>query len=70
MILEQKNATYSYFADPMYIFMDEEFNQYEVEKDNLGDVMNFIEEGMDDICKVVFYNEKAISVELPTTIVR
>ncbi|MBQ0715120.1 elongation factor P [Paraperlucidibaca wandonensis] len=70
VILEQKNATYSYFADPMYIFMDEEFNQYEVEKDNLGDVMNFIEDGMDDICKVVFYNEKAISVELPTTIVR
>lgn len=70
VILEQKKATYSYFADPMYIFMDEEFNQYEVEKDNLGDVINFIEDGMNDICDVVFYNEKAISVELPTTIVR
>ncbi len=70
VILENKDVTYSYFSDPMYIFMDEEFNQYEVEKDNLGDVMNFIEDGMDDICKVVFYNEKAISVELPTTIVR
>lgn len=70
IVLEQKKATYSYFADPMYVFMDEEFNQYEVEKDNLGDVINFIEDGMEDVCDLVFYNGKAISVELPTTIVR
>ena len=70
VVLEQKKATFSYFADPMYIFMDEEFNQYEVEKENLGDVINFIEDGMEDVCSVVFYNGKAISVELPTTIVR
>ena len=70
IILEQKKATYSYFADPMYVFMDEEFEQYEVEKENLGDTINFIEEGMDDVCEVVLYQCKAISVELPTTIVR
>ena len=70
VVLEQKKATFSYFADPMYIFMDEEFNQYEVEKENLGDAINFIEEGMDDVCEVVLYEGKAISVELPTTIVR
>jgi elongation factor P len=70
VILEKKNATFSYFADPMYVFMDEEFNQFEVEKDNLGDAVNFIEEGMDDVCEVVLYEGKAISVELPTTIVR
>src|ERR1700757_213399 len=34
--LEKKEATYSYYQDPMYVFMDNEFNQYEVEKDNLG----------------------------------
>ena len=34
VILEKKEATYSYFADPMYICMDEEFNQYEVEAEN------------------------------------
>ena len=70
IILEQKKATYSYFADPMYVFMDEEFEQYEVEKENLGDTINFIEDGMDDVCEVVLYQGKAISVELPTTIVR
>ena len=31
--LEKKEATYSYFADPMYVFMDHEFNQFEVEKE-------------------------------------
>ena len=70
VILEKKDVTYSYFADPMYVFMDTEFNQYEVEKENLGDAINFIEEGMDDVCEVVLYEGKAISVELPTTIVR
>lgn len=70
VILETKKVTYSYFADPMYVFMDEEFNQYEVEAENLGEAAHFIEEGMEDICQVVFYNEKAISVELPTVIVR
>ncbi|HET8732021.1 MAG TPA: elongation factor P [Moraxellaceae bacterium] len=70
VILEKKDVTYSYFADPMYVFMDTDFNQYEVEKENLGDAINFIEEGMDDVCEVVLYEGKAISVELPTTIVR
>ena len=70
VILEKKDVTYSYFADPMYVFMDTDFNQFEVEKENLGDAINFIEEGMDDVCEVVLYEGKAISVELPTTIVR
>jgi translation elongation factor P/translation initiation factor 5A len=29
--LGQKECTYSYFADPMYVCMDSEYNQYEVE---------------------------------------
>src|SRR6266576_3424131 len=33
--LEKKEVTYSYFADPMYVFMDDEFNQYDVEKGNM-----------------------------------
>ena len=70
VILERKECTYSYFADPMYAFMDTEYNQYEVEKDNMGDAFHFIEDGMTDICEVTFYEGKAISVELPTTIVR
>ena len=70
LILDRKDCTYSYFNDPLYVFMDEEFNQYDVEKDNLGDVLNYIVDGMEDVCQVTFYNGKAISVELPITIVR
>ena len=33
--LERKEVTYSYFADPMYVFMDQEFNQFDVEKENM-----------------------------------
>ena len=47
----------------MYVFMDTEYNQYEVEKDNMGDALNYLEDGMP--CEVVFYEGKAISVELP-----
>ena len=44
--LERKDCTYSYFADPMYVFMDEEYHQYEVEADNMSDALPFIEDGM------------------------
>ena len=70
VILDKKDVTYSYFADPMYIFVDSDYEQYEVEKENLGDAINFIEDGMEETCEAVFYNGKAISVELPNTIVR
>ncbi|MCB6184172.1 elongation factor P [Leeia sp. TBRC 13508] len=70
VILDKKECTYSYFADPMYVFMDTEFNQYEIEADNMGDVLQYLQDGMEDVCEVTFYNGKAISVELPTTIVR
>ncbi|MDX8385164.1 MAG: elongation factor P [Gallionella sp.] len=68
VILDRKDCTYSYFSDPMYVFMDEEFNQYEIEVESMGDALNYLEDGMP--CEVVFYNEKAISVVLPNTIVR
>jgi elongation factor P len=68
IILDRKECTYSYFADPMYVFMDSEYNQYEIESESMGDAVNYLEDGMP--CEVVFYDEKAISVELPNTIVR
>ena len=70
VVLDKKECTYSYFADPMYVFMDTEYNQYEIEAENMGDTLNYLVDGMEDVCEVVFYNGKAISVELPTTIVR
>ena len=70
VVLERKQCTYSYFADPMYVFMDEEFNQYEIEAENIGDAIKFIVDGMEEQCEVTFYDGKAISVELPTISVR
>ncbi len=66
--LDRKECTYSYFADPLYVFMDADFNQYEIEADNLGDALNYLDAGMP--VEVVFYEGKAISVEMPTTVLR
>jgi len=66
--LEKKEVTYSYFADPLYVFMDNEYNQHEVERDNLGDAINYLEDGL--ACELTFYEGKAISVEMPTSVVR
>jgi len=68
VVLDRKEVTYSYFADPLYVFMDSEYNQYEVESDNMGEAISYLEDGM--ACEAVFYDGKAISVELPTTVVR
>ena len=66
--LDRKEVTFSYFADPMYVFMDIEYNQYEIEAEYMEDALKYLEDAMP--CEVVFYNGKAISVELPTSLVR
>ncbi|MDR0673075.1 MAG: elongation factor P [Zoogloeaceae bacterium] len=66
--LDRKEVSYSYFSDPMYVFMDAEYNQYDIEAENMTDALKYLEDGMP--CEVVFYNDKAISVELPTSVVR
>ena len=68
VVLEKKECTYSYFADPMYAFMDTDYNQFEVESENMGDAIQYLEDAMP--VEVVFYEGKAISVELPTSLVR
>jgi elongation factor P len=68
LVLDRKEVTYSYFADPMYVFMDADYNQYEVEAEMMEDALNYLTDGMP--CEVVFYDGKAISVELPTSVVR
>ena len=68
VVPERKECTYSYFAEPMYVFMDADFNQYEVEGENMGDAAQYIEDGMP--VEVVFYDGKAISVEMPNSVVR
>ena len=68
IVLEKKEVTYSYFADPMYVFMDAEYNQYEIEPDTMTDALKYLEDAMP--CEVTFYDGRAISIELPTSLVR
>ncbi|MBI4292207.1 MAG: elongation factor P [Betaproteobacteria bacterium] len=66
--LERKEVTYSYFSEPSYVFMDSEFNQYEMDAESMGDALNFLEDGMP--CELVLYQGRPISVEIPQTVVR
>ena len=68
VVLERKECTYSYFSDPMYVFMDEEYHQFEIEAENMTDALKYLDDGMP--VEVVFYDGKAISVELPNSVVR
>ena len=66
--LERKDVTYSYFADPWHVFVDADYNQFEIDPENMGDALHYLEDGMP--AEVVIYNEKPISVEIPQTLVR
>ncbi len=68
LMLDKKEVTYSYESNDMYVWMDSEYNQYEIHKDNMGDALNFLEDGLQ--AEIVFYGEKPISIELSTKVVR
>lgn len=68
VMLERKDVTYSYYAEPSHVFVDAEFNQYEVDPDNMGGALNYLEDGME--AEMVLYNGAPISVEIPQTLVR
>jgi len=68
VVLEKKEVTYSYFADPSYVFMDADYNQFDVDGEYMVDVLPYLEDGMP--VDIRFYNEKPISVELANSVVR
>ncbi len=68
VILDRKPCTYSYFNDPMYVFLDDEYNQHEVGAEVMADVLKYLDDGME--CELVFYEGRPIAVELPNVIVR
>ena len=70
VILERKEVTLSYINGDDYVFMDPEYNSYELRAEDLESVLPFIEEGMTDVCEAVFFEGRLVSVELPTTISR
>lgn len=68
VVLEKKEVTYSYFADPTYVFMDADYNQFDVDAEFMVDALPYLEDGLP--ADLRFYNEKAISVELANSVVR
>lgn len=70
VILDKIEVTYSYKSDPMYVFMDEEYNQYELNEADIESILPYIIDGMTDVCLAVFFEGKVITVDLPTTVVR
>ena len=65
--LDYRECTYSYKSNDMYVFMDEEYNQYEISADMMGDALNYLAEEMP--CQLVLYEGMALSVELPKSVV-
>jgi len=68
--LDKKNCTYSYFAPPNHVFVDSEFNEYEVDAETISELEKYLAPDMTDVCEVTFYEGRPISIVLPRVIVR
>ena len=66
--LDHKDVSYSYMDGDNYVFMDAEFNQYEVSAEFMEDALKYLEEQMP--CEIVFYEGKPLSIEVPVKLVR
>ena len=63
--VEAKPTQYLYTDGRFYNFMDmETYDQYQLTKEQLGDVVNYLKEEM--VLDVIFFNEDIINVRLPT----
>jgi elongation factor P len=66
--LEKRPMQYLYKDADGYVFMDTEtFDQVTLGEDLIGDTTSYIKEG--DGVQVVFYESKALSLELPSSVV-
>lgn len=70
VMLERKECTYSYYSAPNHVFVDSDFNEYEIDEESLSDITKFLTSDMTDVCEVTFYEGRSISVVLPKTIIR
>ena len=68
VMLDHKEVIYSYKDGDNYVFMDSEFNQYEIPAEFMEDALKYLEEQLP--CEIVFYEGKPLSVELPIKLVR
>jgi elongation factor P len=70
MILDRKECSYSYYAASNHVFVDSEFNQYEIDAEAIADLTKYLIPEMPEVCEVTFYEGHPISVVLPKIIVR
>ncbi len=62
--LEEKSMQYLYKEDELYYFMDNEnYEQFPLTSEQLGDVKKFIKENME--VKILLYSGTPLSVEIP-----
>jgi elongation factor P len=67
VILDRRAMQYLYATDDFYTFMDQEnYEQIELTKEDLGDALNYLVEQM--VIHVVMHGAKAVGVELPINI--
>ncbi len=59
--VETKKMTYSYFDGEFYVFVDEEWNETRLTRDQVEDALRYIREN--DVVTVRFLYDKAFSVE-------
>ena len=70
IVLERKELTYSYYANPTYVWTDDEFNMYDVEEDTMEEAKKYLTDTDELKAEAVFYEGRVIGIELPTMIVR
>lgn len=69
--LSTKKATLDLLGRDVYSFRDIDCETpYGLFAENMPRAVPFIEDAMTDLCDVTFYNEKAVSVELPKVVSR
>ncbi len=70
VVLDRKECTYSYYSAPNHVFLDSEYNQYEIDAETIPDLVMYLVPEMPEVCEVTFYEGRPISVVLPKVVVR
>ena len=66
--LEKRTMQHTYKDGDEYVFMDmETYEETRLNEDNLGNRTNFLKEEME--VNVIFWDEKVLEIELPTSVV-
>ena len=66
--LEKRNMQYTYKDSDDFVFMDmQTYEETRMSEESLGDRVNFLKEEME--VNVIFWDEKVLEVELPTSVV-